>query len=144
MTDRYSASPERRRQPLKFGDIIRTAREERCWNRFRLSQEARIDHSYIKKIENDGFPPSRLVTEDLARALELDLTHALVHAGYVPELSAEEWETILLDLRTQQLHPEMRAALRGLEGLDAGELRKADRVLLGTINGFRAARRRSA
>lgn len=128
---------------MSFGTIIRAAREEQCWSTKRLSQEAGIDHAYVPKIER-GFIPRRDVVERLASALELDPVHSLAHAGFVPEMGAEEWEAILLDLRTDQLHPDLRRALRGLQGLDAEDLRRADQVLVGTARGFRAARRRRA
>lgn len=129
---------------MTFGEIVRAAREERCWSKTQLAKVARLDLSYIKKIENQGFPPSREIVEDLARALELDLTHALVHAGFVPPLAPEEWEAILVDCRAEQLHPNLRAAVRGLQGLSALELRKAEAILQGLTQGFRAARRRAS
>lgn len=129
---------------MTFGQIVRAAREERCWNKTQAAAVAGIDLSYIKKIENQGFPPSREIVEDLARALELDLTHALVHAGYVPEMAADDWEAILLDCRSLQLQPNLRRALRGLQGLSPAQLREADGVLQGLARGFRAGRRRAS
>lgn len=105
-----------------------------------LSRQIGKHHSYLHNMEERGciHPPGTV--EDIARLLSANVTEALLAAGYVPRLHEDKWASILCDIRSERLEPELCAALRGLQGLDADQLRDADAMLVGLARGFVLAR----
>lgn len=99
-------------------------------------------HTYLHNMKERGCIPPPATVRDIAQLLGANEAEALTHAGYAPaELSPDEWEAILTDLRAQdRLCPELRAALRGLHGLSGSQLQEADAMLVGLARGFTLAR----
>lgn len=69
----------------KLGDVINAARLKKDWSLRDLAKEADVHHSYLQRVENGTYSPSREVVERLAGALGIDKAVLLQLAGYAAE-----------------------------------------------------------
>ncbi|NDD28315.1 MAG: XRE family transcriptional regulator [Proteobacteria bacterium] len=97
-----------------WATYVKEKRKTRHLTRRKLAELAKIDPSYVTLIERDGYVPRKDKVLELARALEVDVDHTLLVAGYAPEkVSLKD----LLD-RLEAIHAEksmdreLRTALR--------------------------------
>lgn len=97
-----------------WANYIKEKRKGKHLTRRKLAELAKIDPSYVTLIERDGYVPRKDKVLELAKALEVDVDHTLLVAGYAPEkVSLKD----LLD-RLEAIHAEksmdreLRSALR--------------------------------
>lgn len=121
-----------------FGATLRRLREDRGFSQSRLAERARLDHSYVSRMEAGDRKPSRGTVNDLAAALactEAEQDVLLMAAGFTngqrPRVT--DPNLLLLDeaLQDDRLPDGYRAALRSsvaalLQGCEA--LRSRQRV----------------
>ena len=73
---------------MDFGDLLQRLRLKAGLSQNALAKKARIDPSYVNRIErSERQPPSLSVIHNIARALELDefgTNQLLLSAGYAP------------------------------------------------------------
>ena len=73
---------------MDFGDLLQRLRLKTGLSQNALAKKARVDPSYVNRIERgERQPPSLSVIHDIARALELDefgTNQLLLSAGYAP------------------------------------------------------------
>ena len=69
----------------KFGSRLRELRKASGMSQREVAQKARINFTYLSKIESGAMPPpSRTVIEDLAKILDADKDELITLAGKVP------------------------------------------------------------
>lgn len=97
-----------------WANYVKEKRKAKHLTRRKLAELAKIDPSYVTLIERDGYVPRKDKVLELAKALEVDVDHTLLVAGYAPEkVSLKD----LLD-RLEAIHAEksmdreLRSALR--------------------------------
>lgn len=97
-----------------WANYVKEKRKGKHLTRRKLAELAKIDPSYVTLIERDGYVPRKDKVLELAKALEVDVDHTLLVAGYAPEkVSLKD----LLD-RLEAIHAEksmdreLRSALR--------------------------------
>jgi transcriptional regulator with XRE-family HTH domain len=74
--------------PLQtFGDILRSARQEKGYSQRVLAQRIGVNFTYLSKLENNraDYPPSEEVIQALADHLDLDSKTLFYLAGRVPQ-----------------------------------------------------------
>jgi transcriptional regulator with XRE-family HTH domain len=77
------AGPAVRREEVvvPMSEAVRELRRERGWTQPALAERARIEQSYLSKLENGRAKPSREVCERLAAALDVPLERLLADAA---------------------------------------------------------------
>ena len=70
----------------ELGQLIRERRQSKNYTLEQLVREAKLDTSYVSKIENDKlqYPPSRKAIATLANTLDLDEYDLNLLAGHIP------------------------------------------------------------
>lgn len=120
-----------------WANYVRDKRKAKHLTRRKLAELAKIDPSYVTLIERDGYVPRKDKVLELARALEVDVDHTLLVAGYAPE------KVSLKDLleRLETLHAEkamdreLRTALREVIHLPKDEQKRIGQMILVNIRG---------
>lgn len=92
---------------------------------------AEIDPSYVTLIERDGYVPKKDKVERLATALNADLDHTLLMAGYAPQqVSMSDILSKIESVRAkEELDAELRVCIRELYTLNSSQQRKVAEVL---------------
>lgn len=119
-----------------WANYVRDKRKACHLTRRKLAELAKIDPSYVTLIERDGYVPRKDKVLELARALEVDVDHTLLVAGYAPEkVSLRD----LLD-RLDSLHAEkamdreLRTALREVIHLPKDEQKRLGHMIMGALH----------
>jgi len=120
-----------------WANYVRDKRKAKHLTRRKLAELAKIDPSYVTLIERDGYVPRKDKVLELARALDVDVDHTLLVAGYAPE------KVSLKDLleRLETLHAEkamdreLRTALREVIHLPKDEQKRIGQMILVNIRG---------
>jgi len=73
---------------VRFGQIVRTAREARGLSQERLAARAELNRSYIGEVERADAMPSLATADKLARGLGLPLWRLLQRCEDAPENGA--------------------------------------------------------
>jgi len=68
-----------------WATYVREKRKAKHLTRRKLAELAKIDPSYVTLIERDGYVPRKDKVLEIARALDVEIDHALLIAGYAPE-----------------------------------------------------------
>lgn len=115
-----------------WASYIREKRKARHLTRRKLAELAKIDPSYVTLIERDGYVPRKDKVHELARALEVDVDHTLLVAGYAPENAS--LKDLLEGLQSVQaekkMDRELRSALRELIHLPKDEQKKVGHMIM--------------
>jgi HTH-type transcriptional regulator, competence development regulator len=74
-----------------FGDLIRTARQQKRHTQRSLGKLVSLDFGYLSRLENDRaeHPPSEEVVRGLAKALDLDAERLIYLVGRIPQAETE-------------------------------------------------------
>ena len=115
-----------------WATYVKEKRKARHLTRRKLAELAKIDPSYVTLIERDGYVPRKDKVLELARALEVDIDHTLLVAGYAPEkVSLKD----LLD-RLEAIHAEksmdreLRTALREVVHLPKDKQKELGQMIM--------------
>lgn len=115
-----------------WATYVKEKRKARHLTRRKLAELAKIDPSYVTLIERDGYVPRKDKVLELARALEVDVDHTLLVAGYAPEkVSLKD----LLD-RLEAIHAEksmdreLRTALREVVHLPKDKQKELGQMIM--------------
>jgi transcriptional regulator with XRE-family HTH domain len=115
-----------------WANYIKDKRKARHLTRRKLAELAKIDPSYVTLIERDGYVPRKDKVLELARALEVDVDHTLLVAGYAPEkVSLKDLLDRLESLQAEKtMDRELRSALRELIHLPKDEQKKVGQLIM--------------
>lgn len=115
-----------------WANYIKDKRKARHLTRRKLAELAKIDPSYVTLIERDGYVPRKDKVLELARALEADVDHTLLVAGYAPEkISLKDLLERLDTLHAEKsMDRELRTALREVIHLPKDEQKKLGHMIM--------------
>lgn len=135
-----------RNQP--WANHVKERRKALGLTRRRLAELAGIDPSYVTLIERDGYVPRKDKVHDIARAIEADVDHTLLVAGYAPErIPVEDLLERLDGFRSERhLERDLQSSLKQLFELTPQEQRKVSELLnayVMTLRDQKKARARS-
>jgi transcriptional regulator with XRE-family HTH domain len=115
-----------------WANYVKEKRKAKHLTRRKLAELAKIDPSYVTLIERDGYVPRKDKVLELAKALEVDVDHTLLVAGYAPEkVSLKD----LLD-RLEAIHAEksmdreLRTALREVIHLPKDKQKEVGQMIM--------------
>ena len=128
-----------------WANYVKDKRKARGLTRRRLAELASIDPSYVTLIERDGYVPRKDKVLEIARAVEADLDHTLLVAGYAPEnIPVKDLLERLEHFKSEKvLDKELRASIRELFDLSSAQQRKVSEMLnayVRTLRGQKKAR----
>ena len=114
-----------------WANYVRDRRKARQLTRRKLAELANIDPSYVTLIERDGYVPRKDKVLEIARAIQADVDHTLLVAGYAPErIPVRDLLERIENFKADKcLEKELRTAIRELFNLTAGEQRKVAEML---------------
>jgi len=114
-----------------WANYVKDKRKARGLTRRRLAELASIDPSYVTLIERDGYVPRKDKVLEIARAVEADLDHTLLVAGYAPEkIPVKDLLERLEHFKSEKvLDKELRASIRELFDLSSAQQRKVSEML---------------
>lgn len=115
-----------------WANYVRDKRKAKHLTRRKLAELAKIDPSYVTLIERDGYVPRKDKVLELARALEADIDHTLLVAGYAPEkVSLKDLLERLDTLHAEKsMDRELRSALREVIHLPKDEQKKLGHMIM--------------
>lgn len=115
-----------------WANFVKEKRKARHLTRRKLAELAKIDPSYVTLIERDGYVPRKDKVLELARALEVDVDHTLLVAGYAPEkVSLKDLLDRLESLQAEKtMDRELRSALRELIHLSKDEQKRVGQMIM--------------
>ena len=119
-----------------WANYVRDKRKACHLTRRKLAELAKIDPSYVTLIERDGYVPRKDKVLELARALEVDVDHTLLVAGYAPEkVSLKDLLERLDSLQVEKsMDRELKSALRELIHLPKEEQKRYGHMILGALH----------
>lgn len=122
-----------------WANYVKDQRKARGLTRRKLAELARIDPSYVTLIERDGYVPRKDKVLEIARAVEADLDHTLLVAGYAPEKIPvkdllERLETVKAE---KVLDKDLRASIRELFDLTGTQQKKVAEMLKAYVKTLR-------
>ncbi|MEW6284519.1 MAG: helix-turn-helix transcriptional regulator [Candidatus Eremiobacterota bacterium] len=114
-----------------WANYVRDKRKARQLTRRKLAELAKIDPSYVTLIERDGYVPRKDKVLEIARAIQSDVDHTLLVAGYAPEkIPVRDLLERLENFKAEKvLEKELRSAIRELFNLTASEQKKVAEML---------------
>ncbi len=114
-----------------WANYVKDKRKARGLTRRKLAELASIDPSYVTLIERDGYVPRKDKVLEVARALEADVDHTLLVAGYAPEkIPVKDLLERLETFKSEKvLDKELRASIRELFDLTSAQQKKVSEVL---------------
>jgi len=114
-----------------WANYVKDKRKARGLTRRKLAELAGIDPSYVTLIERDGYVPRKDKVLEVARALEADLDHTLLVAGYAPEkIPVKDLLERLETFKSEKvLDKELRASIRELFDLTSAQQKKVSEML---------------
>lgn len=114
-----------------WANYVKDKRKARGLTRRKLAELAKIDPSYVTLIERDGYVPRKDKVLEIAKAVEADLDHTLLVAGYAPErIPVKDLLERLETFKAEKvLDKELRASIRELFDLSASEQKKVAEML---------------
>jgi len=115
-----------------WANYVRDKRKAKHLTRRKLAELAKIDPSYVTLIERDGYVPRKDKVLELARALEADVDHTLLVAGYAPErVSLKDLLERLETLHAEKaMDRELRTALREVIHLPKDEQKRLGHMIM--------------
>jgi transcriptional regulator with XRE-family HTH domain len=129
-----------------WANYVKEKRKAQHLTRRKLAELARIDPSYVTLIERDGYVPRKDKVLELAKALQVDVDHTLLVAGYAPEkISLKD----LLD-RLEAIHAEksmdreLRSALREVIHLPKDKQKELGQMIMVHLHKEEPARGKKA
>ena len=119
-----------------WANYVRDKRKANHLTRRKLAELAKIDPSYVTLIERDGYVPRKDKVHELARALEVDVDHTLLVAGYAPEkVSLKDLLERLDSIHAEKsMDRELRSALREVIHLPKEEQKRLGHLILGALH----------
>ena len=131
-----------------WANYVKDKRKARGLTRRKLAELAKIDPSYVTLIERDGYVPRKDKVLEIAKAVEADLDHTLLVAGYAPErIPVRDLLERLETFKAEKiLDKELRASIRELFDLSGAEQKKVAEMLnayVKTLRDQKKARARS-
>jgi transcriptional regulator with XRE-family HTH domain len=114
-----------------WANYVKDKRKARGLTRRKLAELAGIDPSYVTLIERDGYVPRKDKVLEVARALEVDVDHTLLVAGYAPEkIPVKDLLERLETFKSEKvLDKELRASIRELFDLTSAQQKKVSEML---------------
>ncbi|GMU55944.1 MAG: hypothetical protein AMXMBFR33_50900 [Candidatus Xenobia bacterium] len=114
-----------------WANYVRDKRKARQLTRRKLAELAKIDPSYVTLIERDGYVPRKDKVLEIARAIQSDVDHTLLVAGYAPEkIPVRDLLERLENFKAEKvLEKELRNAIRELFNLTGSEQKKVAEML---------------
>lgn len=114
-----------------WANYVRDKRKARGLTRRKLAELASIDPSYVTLIERDGYVPRKDKVLEIARAVEADMDHTLLVAGYAPEkIPVKDLLDRLEHFKSEKvLDKELRASIRELFDLSSAQQKKVSEML---------------
>ena len=114
-----------------WANYVKDKRKARGLTRRKLAELAGIDPSYVTLIERDGYVPRKDKVLEVARALEADVDHTLLVAGYAPEkIPVKDLLERLETFKSEKvLDKELRASIRELFDLTSAQQKKVSEML---------------
>ncbi len=114
-----------------WANYVKDKRKARGLTRRKLAELASIDPSYVTLIERDGYVPRKDKVLEIARAVEADLDHTLLVAGYAPEkIPVKDLLERLEHFKSEKvLDKELRASIRELFDLSSAQQKKVAEML---------------
>lgn len=131
-----------------WANYVKDKRKARGLTRRKLAELAKIDPSYVTLIERDGYVPRKDKVLEIAKAVEADVDHTLLVAGYAPEkIPVKDLLERLENFKAEKvLDRELRASIRELFDLTSTEQKKVAEMLnayVKTLRDQKKARARS-
>ena len=77
---------------LRFGNLVRKARERRGWSQTILAETAHVDHNIISGIELGRVDPNFSLVADLVRILDISIEDAVFNQRVSKQRKAETAE----------------------------------------------------
>jgi transcriptional regulator with XRE-family HTH domain len=114
-----------------WANYVKDKRKARGLTRRKLAELAGIDPSYVTLIERDGYVPRKDKVLEVARALEAEVDHTLLVAGYAPEkIPVKDLLERLETFKSEKvLDKELRASIRELFDLTTAQQKKVSEML---------------
>jgi len=114
-----------------WANYVKDKRKARGLTRRKLAELAKIDPSYVTLIERDGYVPRKDKVLEIARAVEADLDHTLLVAGYAPEkIPVKDLLERLETFKAEKvLDKDLRASIRELFDLSSAQQKKVAEML---------------
>ena len=114
-----------------WANYVKDKRKARGLTRRKLAELAGIDPSYVTLIERDGYVPRKDKVLEVALALEAEVDHTLLVAGYAPEkIPVKDLLERLETFKSEKvLDKELRASIRELFDLTTAQQKKVSEML---------------